>query len=292
MREPLFVVAAPRSYTSVIGGMLGQHPQTYGLPEVNLSHAATLGEMWNTVMTQIGLGTSGLLRVLAQLHEGEQTEAGVRRAQTWIATHSDWTGAQVFRHLQDQVGPHRIIVDKSPRNAFKIENLRRLLEMYPRANFLHLVRHPRSQCNSAVSLMQNHGGGRRKADPEPTWLSSQSNAVEFFQALAPGQHARIQGEALLRNPRFYLAQICEWLDIDTGAEAIEAMLHPENSPFASIGPPSAMYGADPNFLNAPTLDFERLGKIRDASLDGELEWKPPQTFDPAVRRLALQFGYS
>ena len=49
MRDPLFVIAPPRSYTSVIGGMLGQHPETYGLPEVNLSHGHTLGDMWDSI---------------------------------------------------------------------------------------------------------------------------------------------------------------------------------------------------------------------------------------------------
>ena len=36
MRQPLFILALPRSYTSLIAGMLGQHPQAYGLPELNL----------------------------------------------------------------------------------------------------------------------------------------------------------------------------------------------------------------------------------------------------------------
>lgn len=80
MQDPLFIIAPPRSYTSVIGGMIGQHPQVYGLPEVNLSHGDTLGEMWNTVSTAMNFGTAGLLRLLAQLHEGVQTDESVTRA--------------------------------------------------------------------------------------------------------------------------------------------------------------------------------------------------------------------
>lgn len=291
MREPLFIIAAPRSYTSVIGTMLGQHPQAYGLPEVNLSHADTLGEMWGSVMNQIGLGTAGLLRALAELHDGEQTEEAVLRAADWIEAHGHWTGGQVFRHLQELVGPDRMLVDKSPRNTFNAANLRRLADAFPRANYIHLTRHPRSMCNSAVSLMQNHGGGRRKSDPEPTWLKVHTNIVDFMETLAPGQVVRVKGEALLREPDFYLRQICEWLDIDSGPEAIAAMLRPEASPFASVGPPSAPYGADPNFLNEPKLDFVRLSRITEASLEGELEWKPGEVFTQPVRRLALQLGY-
>lgn len=291
MREPLFIIAAPRSYTSVIGTMLGQHPQAFGLPEVNLSHADTLGEMWNSVMNKVGLGTAGLLRALAELHEGEQSEEAVLRAEQWIARRNHWTGGQVFKHLQEQVGPDRMIVDKSPRNTFNGDNLRRLAKAFPRANYLHLTRHPRSMCNSAVSLMKNHGNGMRNADPEPTWLRVHTNIIEFIDTLAPGQVVRVKGEALLREPELYLSQICEWLDIDRSSDAINAMLRPEASPFASIGPPSAQYGADPNFLNNPKLDFERLARIKEESLDGPLEWKPDAHFSQPVRRLALQLGY-
>lgn len=291
MREPLFIIAAPRSYTSVIGTMLGQHPEAYGLPEVNLSHGDTLGQMWNSVMNQIGLGTAGLLRTLAQLHDGEQSEEAVLRAEQWIARHSQWTGGQVFHHIQSQIGPNLMMVDKSPRNTFSIDNLYRLAEAFPNANYLHLTRHPRTMCKSAISLMKDHGGGQRKSDPEPTWLRVHSNIVEFMDHLSLGQVVRIKGEALLTEPEFYLSQICEWLDIDRSSDAIDAMLRPEDSPYASIGPPSAQYGADPNFLNNPKLDFERLAKIKEASLDGPLEWKPDAEFTQPVRRLALQLGY-
>ena len=37
MAAPLFIVAPGRTYTSLIATMLGQHPQTFGLPELNLN---------------------------------------------------------------------------------------------------------------------------------------------------------------------------------------------------------------------------------------------------------------
>lgn len=94
MRPPLFIIAPPRSYTSVIGGMLGQHPQAYGLPEVNLSHGETLGDMWDSVPGAANFGTAGLLRLLAQIHEGIQTEEAVVRARQWVLRRPHWTGAR------------------------------------------------------------------------------------------------------------------------------------------------------------------------------------------------------
>ncbi len=291
MRPPLFIIAPPRSYTSVIGGMLGQHPQAYGLPEVNLSHGETLGDMWDSVPGAANFGTAGLLRLLAQIHEGIQTEEAVVRARQWVLRRPHWTGAKVFEHIQKEIGPDLMMVEKSPRNTMFTENMQRLRRMFPEANFLHLTRHPRTQGKSVKDLIRDTTGGEGTNDPERVWLRLQSNILEFAQEIPVGQYMRIKGEMLLKDPRFYLRQICEWLDIDGSETAIEAMLHPENSPFASMGPPSAPAGNDPNFLTHPELDFDRLARIKEPPLDGEIEWKPGHEFIPVVKRMARQFGY-
>jgi len=292
MRNPLFVIAPPRSYTSVIGGMLGQHPEAYGLPEVNLSHGETLGDMWDSIPVGINFATSGLLRLLAQLHEGEQTEEAAIRARQWILRRGHWTGAKVFAHIQSEVGPDKMLVEKSPRNIMALENLQRLHAMFPEASFLHLTRHPVTQGRSMIDLMKSYGEDIEQMDPERNWLRAQSNILAFAHELAPGQYMRIKGEMLLKEPKFYLAQICEWLDIDGSAAAIEAMLHPETSVYAGIGPESAPFGNDPNFLLEPTLDFDRLARIKEPPLDTEIPWKPEESLSGPVQRMARQFGYA
>lgn len=291
MREPLFVIAPPRSYTSVVGGMLGQHPQAYGLPEVNLSHGDTLGDLWDSVPVAVNYSTSGLLRLLAQLHDGIQSEDAVLRARQWVLRRPHWPAAKVFAHIQDVVGPDTMLVEKSPRNTLQIENLRRLRRIFPRASFLHLTRHPRTQGKSVIDLMRSYGDDNANYDPQRNWLRCQMNILEFSAELATGQCMRIKGEMLLRDPQRYLGQICEWLDLDNSEASIEAMLHPETSPFANIGPPSAPYGNDPNFLNNPELDFSRLARIKEPPLEGEVEWRADGLFRPVVH-LARQFGYA
>lgn len=272
--------------------MLGQHPQAYGLPEVNLSHADTLGDMWDSLPGAANFGTDGLLRLLAELNEGEQTEEAVIRARQWIMRRAHWTGGKVFKYIQEAVGPDRILVEKSPRNTLFAENLHRLHSMFPKANFLHLTRHPRTQGKSATELIKATTGATSKNDPERLWMRAQTNIMELTRSLSPGQYMRIKGEMLLRDPKFYLGQICEWLDIDADDASVEAMMHPETSPFACLGPPTARAGNDPNFLTNPKLDFERLAKIKEPPLEGEIEWKPGHTFEAPVLRMARQFGYA
>jgi len=297
-QEPLFIIAPGRSYTSVIGGMIGQHPQVYGLPEVNLSHVDTLGELLGSLSGPLEFLMAGLLRVLAQLHEGNQTEAAALRARQWVVQRSHWTTQQMFAHIQQQVGP-RVLVEKSPLNTLKLDHLQRLLRIFPRASFLHLTRHPRTAGKSSLELRKSLRGGRiegfpnrvREIDPEKSWLRSQTHIMEFSRELALGQYMRIKAEMLLRDPRKYLTQICDWLGLATDPASIEAMLHPETSPFACMGPPSAMFGNDPNFLKNPVLDFDRLAKIAEPALEGEVDWRPGETFSKPVLRLARQFGY-
>ena len=298
-QEPLFIIAPGRSYTSVIGGMIGQHPQVYGLPEVNLSHVDTLGEMLGSLSGPLEFGMAGLLRLLAHLHEGEQSEAAVLRARQWVMQRSHWNIKQVWDHIQVQVGD-RVLVEKSPLNTLRIEHLQRLLRLFPRASFLHLTRHPRTAGQSSLALrkslregrIEGHGGAKvRDLDPEKGWLRSQTHIMEFSRDLALGQYMRIKAEMLLRDPRKYLAQICDWLGLSADPASIEAMLHPEASPFACVGPPSAMFGNDPNFLKNPVLDFERLAKIKEPALEGEVDWRPGEEFSKPVLRLARQFGY-
>ena len=42
MTAPLFLLAPPRSYTSLVNAMLGQHPQAFGLPELCLFNVEKL----------------------------------------------------------------------------------------------------------------------------------------------------------------------------------------------------------------------------------------------------------
>ena len=45
MTPPLFILGAPRSFTSICCAMLGNHPDMFGLAETNLFGAATIGDL-------------------------------------------------------------------------------------------------------------------------------------------------------------------------------------------------------------------------------------------------------
>jgi hypothetical protein len=274
--------------------MLGQHPQLYGVPELNLFIADTI-EGWFKVHThqlKRPQGTHGLVRTLAQLHESEQTEEGIQRAWEWLAQRRDWATDRLWGYLEGLVAP-RIIVEKSPMTVMKLEFIERAYRFLPNAQFLHLTRHPVKTAKSLTEILDKahlRGLGERKVlDPFDLWWRTHDSILDFSSVLPTGQSIRLKGEWLLEEPARYIPQICQWLGLRDDESAIDATLHPEHSPYARIGPPNAPLGNDNKFLSSPELRPVRFDdpKIDDdpviASLAPKLRKK--------VRAMAAELDY-
>ncbi|GIX45850.1 MAG: sulfotransferase family protein [Candidatus Tectimicrobiota bacterium] len=298
MHDPVIILAPPRSFTSIVCGMLGQHPQLYGLPEVNLFVAETMRER-EGVLAQRRFSEHGLLRVVAQLFAGEQTIQTIGLARRWVAMRAHRTCVSVFRELAERVSP-RILVDKSPMTVLRPEYLQRIRRAFPNARFLHLLRHPRTQGDSLWRIGGPLAGWRLEAldystDPptvdfQKAWYTMHMTILTFLEGVPKAQQLRVRGEDLLADPDAHLQQIAAWLGIRTDPEAIEAMKHPERSPYACLGPLNAPFGNDPQFLRAPAL--RRPSAPLSASLEGPLPWRHDgQGFSPEVKALAREFGY-
>jgi hypothetical protein len=295
--DPLFVLAPPRSFTSVVCGKLGQHPQMYGLPEVNLSAAETLGEMWG-FYSRRRFGRDGLLRAVAQLYSGHQTVQTIMLAQRWVQIRLRVDTGTVFRELAEKANG-AVLVDKSPINVLRVEYLYRLRKAFPRARFIHLIRHPRAMGESVLKIFGNtmliklgsfdYSTEPPTIDPQKTWYTMHVNTLMFLETVPREQQMRVLGEDLLSDPDTHLREIAGWMGLRTDEAAIEQMLHPERSPFACFGPPNARFGGDPNFLGSPAL---KRSKGKRPELDGPLPWRPDGgELSAEVKELARQFGY-
>ncbi len=298
---PLFILAPPRSFTSVTCAMLGEHPQMFGLAEINLFAGDTMADLQKLYGTRARL-QSGLLRSLAQVAFSEQTEETVEAARQWLLDNSALSTAEVFRTLQSWL-PDRVLIDKSPLHVFHADAMPRMRTHFPDARYLHLTRHPGDTVKSVMQLKEtfrarllvrtlglNAGRTPPRAQglPEEFWLQPHLAIMEFLESVPADRQMRLRGEDLLSAPGQYLRQIAEWLELRTDDEAVEAMLHPENSPFAHEGPANAKYGNDPNFMEKPAL--------RPYSYTPRpLTWEPEPGQSAELSKLicdyAMQFGY-
>jgi hypothetical protein len=114
--------------------------------------------------------------------------------------------------------------------------------------------------------------------------------LDFLDGVPTTQKLHLRGEDLLAAPDVVLPKVCRWLGLDDGAATIGAMLHPENSPFACLGPFGAHLGNDPNFLRSPAF---RPGGVASPALAGPLPWRRDGSgFRAEVVALAHRLGYA
>jgi hypothetical protein len=240
--------------------MLGQHPQMYAVPETHLMLASTMAE-WMCLDPGFPVH-HGLWRAVAQLEFGEQTEPSVDLAQSWIAERAHWSTRLMLRWLASRVAPG-ILVEKSPSYSYDPKFMHRLLSAFPRARFLHLTRNPETQRASVLKMIAAAEGPM--GEPPAEWMHDlrlnsrhscdalNANIRAFLEKVPLVNQMRIEGVELLERPLFALAHIASWLRIDRGAASLDAMLHPERSPYARIGPVNATQGNDLAFLLHPRL---------------------------------------
>ena len=320
--EILFILAPPRSFTTVVSAIIGQHPQMYGLPELQLFIAKTMAE-WLDLCSHATYGMDhGLVRVVAELYFGGQTEYTAKLARGWVRHRSHLSTSMMIEQLATKVEP-MILVDKSPNIVYRVKSLRWAHRMFPRAKFIHLLRHPKGHGESVIKYLKyvRAQRGRLKLgplpsshwllhlasypyqsvnekrtsqksselDPQGSWYALNLNICKFLESVPDEQKLQIRSEDLLNDLSRGLGRIAGWMGLRTDAEALDEMTHPERSPYACYGPPGARFGNDRLFLEKPTLRPERAKRY---SLDGPLSWrKDGRGLLAEVVQLAREFGY-
>jgi hypothetical protein len=248
----------------------------------------------------------GLVRAVAELYFGEQTENSIRQAWGWLRRRIHFNTGILFELLAQRVYP-RMPVEKSPDVVYQMKALERLYEKFPAARFIHLLRHPRGHGESNLKYLRLRArngqvasshwiyrSGQREnsaaMDPQWGWFRHNMNICAFLEHVPASQQIRIRGEDLLTSPDTELRKIVCWLNLENNDAIIAAMKHPENSPYAFIGPPGARYGSSSKFLENPAL---RPTKGTTQNLEDPVEWlKGGRGFLPKVKRLARDFGYT
>ncbi|MEL7450418.1 MAG: sulfotransferase [Pseudomonadota bacterium] len=288
MHKPLFILAPPRSFTSIVCGMIGNHPELYGLPETNLFAADSVAGLRRIHRAQRRF-SFGLLRAIAELGLGGQKEEDVDSAVDWLAEQNDTSTASVFADLAEWAGPRRL-VEKSPMHVYAPAAAERMQLAFPEAYYLHLLREPRGTCESIHKSAQAIVGGGRHGNPDPdrVWLKAHLGIIDALQEVPADRQLTLRGEDLLHAPAAHMTHIAEWLGIDSGDDAIDEMLHPERSPFACMGPDNAPTGNDVEFLKNPAL---RPYTPKPVDLQSPLSWDDSLHFSQDVLELAEIFGY-
>ncbi|MFN2568637.1 MAG: sulfotransferase [Candidatus Dormibacteria bacterium] len=296
--QPLLILAPARSCTSVVAAMLGQHPDLYSFPELTLFNGSTVADILDqdrlpfrskSAVSVKRYHISGLLRAIAQVEIGGQTEADASAARRWLEVRRNWSGVHVFDVLLSRVQP-RTGIDKSPDTAMSDDNLSRVVAGFPRARFLHLTRHPVTTIRSLQRYWFAHWPGSRQellVAATSSWCAVHERALALARLLQPSRCLRAQAEVILSREAPGLERVVGWLGLERGSEALGAMRHPENSPYSGFGPANARGGNDPLYLRDPRPRIQAPGRLEEISTWG---------LDDALARRVLEtaeaLGYS
>lgn len=281
--------------------ILAPHPGLVDVPETNLATAATLLEWRVRQGWGRALGTEGLLRAVAEFRFGDQTAGAVRAARWWIDRHLGLATDDMWSLLEDWVRSLPM-VEKSPAVGYERVSLEWLIDRWPSARYVHLVRHPVSYSLSMLDMPAarrwmalqgavDDSGGESCLDPKRLWLRAHATIVAALTRIPGDRRVRIRTENLLSDPRRVLTSIARHFRLPVDSGTADAMLHPERSPFAHLGPPGARFGNDPSFLQQPELRKPRSGG--PPSLEDRLPWRRDgRRLSPEVAKLAGRLGYA
>ena len=286
--NPVFLLSPARSHSSVVVSMIGGHPQLYGFPELILFDQETIGERivappsigkqppgWNPV--------AGVEAAIAELQYGGQTENNFKEARRWLEERKTWTGIQVMDHLLELIYPLRG-VEKSPETSYKMENMMRIADAYPKAQFIHLVRHP---VTTQRSVQRYYFMYKYPTHCAKGWINQHKRILQFCQSNVRDRSIIMRSEDILNEPYIYLRRIADWLGISSDNESIEAMLDTNSSPYVRFGVQQSRIWYDPFFLERPTPHRVEL----PSSLDKPDEWDIAEDVWSEVVELAERLGY-
>src|SRR5664279_4800615 len=188
--DPVFLLSPPCTFSWVVAAILGRHEQTYAVPELHLFRTETVGEWLELCDAESFEMDHGLVRAVAQLCFGAQTEPTAAAARGWLQRRAHQTTGLLLEQLAERVAP-RVLVERSPSHVYSATILGRILQMFPRARFVHLTGHPRAFGETVMdALAQREGSdpshsdwvaqlasfpgevpGAGRHDPQRAWLA-------------------------------------------------------------------------------------------------------------------------
>lgn len=266
----LFILSPPRSGSTLLRVMLAGHSRLFAPQELYLGCFASMASydrhLGGTVLNM------GLIATIAEV---------LSRTGAWNL-YSQWRQeavptAEIYSFLGGRIG-ERTLVDKSPLFFPSQAVIRRLALLFPRARFIHLVRHPVA-CISSYVRERFHGifAQTRGIDPydcaEWCWTRVQEGILELEGELAPGRMQRLYFEDLATNPEQALRRLCPSL----GLSFEPALLTPYAGHRMVAG---GFQVGDPNFVRHKKIHMEKADAWRHERLPHELR---PQTLAMAER---------
>ena len=283
-RRPIvFILAPPRSGTSLFRVLLGGHSNLFSPPELNLLNHATLRERRDTYSGRLGFLSEGTVRAIMSACQVDST-AAVRLMNQ--CEEENQTTMAFYAKLQSWIGD-KLLVDKSALYCLHADALNASEDGFTNAIYLHLIRHPCATIRSfqkarTDQLLPYQLPFSTRLMAEALWVLGHRNILNFLSSLPADRQLRIGFEDLVRDPRAELEQVCAVLGIEFDPEMLNPYDEPDRRMTDGIHRLSSGL-TDPRFQQHTRIEAEVADQWRS-------EMSADSLGDPA-RRLARSLGY-
>jgi len=223
----LFVLSPPRSGSTLLRVILAGSSSLFAPPELHLLPYATMGDRLRALSGEhTDHLLDGAVRALMQLNgwPAEGARAFVARCEQQNMSTKAFYGL-----LQKPLQGERLLVDKTPTYVIDVDILRRIEREFDGALYIHLQRHPcgmirsyeESKLERLMPMIREGDFGSREL-AELTWLTAQTNTLEFSREVPPERWLSLRYEDLVTQPEAMIRRICSFAGIPFEA----AMVNP------------------------------------------------------------------
>lgn len=209
----IFIVAPPRSGTSLLSLLLNEHPSFISFNELNLMGFSTLDERANAFDKRFSLWKEGAIQAVMRL---QNCDVETAKALIQNLTHEEISTKDFYKKLQQWATP-KTIIDKTPAYALDASILQKINEDFESPFFIHLMRHPFSMVQSfekyhlnQVLHLKTHPYNAKQL-AELVWLYSHRNITTFLEGIPTNQKFHIKYEDLVQRPEEILRKLYQQL---------------------------------------------------------------------------------
>lgn len=246
LKPALFILAPPRSGTTLLRVMMAGHPNIFAADELQLLHFHTLRDRHEAYADRFSLWLEGAVRAVMELRSCDADTA--KRLIAGLEDDGQDVKA-LYRAIQEWIGD-RMLVDKSPSYGLDPNALKKAEADFERPLYVHLVRHPYAMIRSFERLHMDQVLYLRKNDfsarqlGELVWLLTHRNVLDFLGTIPEERYVRLRYEDLVRDPEARMRALCERFGlrfhpglVDPYAEIEHKMtdgIYPESLPMGDV----------------------------------------------------------
>jgi amino acid adenylation domain-containing protein len=277
----VFILAPPRSGTTLLRVMLAGHPLLFAPPELELLSFNTLEERKRAFSGRDSFWLEGTMRAIMEIRHCD-----AERARKIMEEYEEkrLSTKQFYGLMQEWIG-EKIVVDKTPSYALDIETLKKAESDFEKPLYIHLLRHPYGMIRSfeeakldQIFFRHPHRFSRREL-AELIWLVSHQNILEFLKEVPAERRHRVRFEELVKEPKPILEGICRFLGIEYHPGMAEPYKEKEKKMTDGIHPQSKMLG-DVKFHTHKGVDqkvADRWAEEYDRDFLGNMTWEMADT---------------